>query len=162
MTRRYDEPVEVRRRDDEPVAFLWRDRLWVVRAVLAHWVETAAWWQAAQSAQSALPTREQVAPVRVPVTVGSAALAPEAQGLSVAAVVAAELDAVHGAVPREAGPTVAGLPMDSTALSLERELWRVEATRGRVHGSGVFDLCFDWSAAGAAGASGWTLARALD
>jgi predicted transcriptional regulator len=102
MSRRYDDPVEVRRRDDEPAEFLWRDRLWVVRAVLARWVETGAWWQAA--------------------------------------------------VPAGAG-------IDSAALSVERELWRVEATRGRVHGMGVFDLCFDWSATAG---TGWTLARALD
>jgi hypothetical protein len=28
-----------------PEQFLWRVRLWKVRAVLAHWVETAPWWQ---------------------------------------------------------------------------------------------------------------------
>ncbi len=47
MTRRYDEPVEVRRRDDDPAEFLWRDRFYAVREVLAHWVETATWWQPA-------------------------------------------------------------------------------------------------------------------
>ncbi len=47
-------------------------------------------------------------------------------------------------------------------LLAEREVWRVEAARGRLarflgpHASGVFDLCFDW-----AGGS-WTLARAHD
>ena len=102
MSRRYDDPVEVRRRDDEPAEFLWRDRLWVVRAVLARWVETGAWWQTAVQS---------------------------------------------------------GAGIDSAALSVERELWRVEATRGRVHGMGVFDLCFDWSATAG---TGWTLARALD
>jgi hypothetical protein len=51
------------------------------------------------------------------------------------------------------------LALDSAALSVERELWRVEATRGRVHGTGVFDLCFDWSATAG---TGWTLTRALD
>ena len=54
MTRRYDEPVEVRRRDEDPAEFLWRGRLYVVRAVLAHWVETGAWWRAATSGSSAL------------------------------------------------------------------------------------------------------------
>lgn len=45
--RRYDDPVEVRRGETEgPDQFLWRGRLWKVRAVLAHWVETAPWWQA--------------------------------------------------------------------------------------------------------------------
>ena len=51
--RRYDDPVEVRRGalDDErgPEQFLWRGRLWKVRAVLAHWVETGAWWQSHQA-----------------------------------------------------------------------------------------------------------------
>src|ERR1044072_317474 len=30
-----------------PEEFLGRGRLWKVRAVLAHWVETGPWWQAA-------------------------------------------------------------------------------------------------------------------
>jgi hypothetical protein len=52
--RRYDDPVEVRvgadadsavEGDDRaPAQFLWHGRLWKVRAVLAHWVETGAWW----------------------------------------------------------------------------------------------------------------------
>src|SRR5690606_26884715 len=51
--RRYDDPVEVRRgvvpgSDVEgPAQFLWRGRLWKVRAVVAHWMETAPWWQSA-------------------------------------------------------------------------------------------------------------------
>lgn len=51
MVRRYDEPVEVRRGpvpdwpEEGPTQFLWRGRLWKVRGVLAHWVETGAWWQ---------------------------------------------------------------------------------------------------------------------
>lgn len=98
MTRRYDDPVEVRRRDEEPTEFLWRGRLYVVRGVLAHWVETGAWWQAAA-------------------TSGSTALV------------------LDGA---------------------EREVWRVEASAGRVHGCGVYDLSFDWAA------GGWTLLRTLD
>jgi hypothetical protein len=52
--RRYADPVEVRQGplDDAtseaaegPSQFLWRGRLWKVRAVLAHWVETGPWWQ---------------------------------------------------------------------------------------------------------------------
>jgi hypothetical protein len=43
--RRYDDPVEVRKgADEDPEQFLWRDRLWQVREVVAHWVETGAWW----------------------------------------------------------------------------------------------------------------------
>jgi hypothetical protein len=78
-----------------------------VREVLAHWVETGAWWRTPAVA-----------------TAGSSALAPESP--------------------------------DSSALSAEREVWRVEATRGRQHGVGIFDLCFDWSA------GGWTLLRSHD
>jgi hypothetical protein len=123
MSRRYDDPVEVRRRDDEPAEFLWRDRLWVVRAVLARWVETGAWWQPAVPAGAGIPG-----------TAMSIAGSGSTDGSS-------------------------ALALDSAALSVERELWRVEATRGRVHGTGVFDLCFDWSATAD---TGWTLTRALD
>ncbi|WP_148614679.1 DUF6504 family protein [Nocardioides rubriscoriae] len=50
--RRYDDPVEVRRcapgesdgPELGPEQFLWRGRLWKVRAVLARWVETGSWW----------------------------------------------------------------------------------------------------------------------
>lgn len=84
--RQYDDPVEVRRDErDGPDQFLWRGRLWKVREVLAHWVETGPWWQ-------------------------------------------------------ESGP---GDPV------AERELWRVEAARGRdlagLDVAGVFDLSFDWT-----------------
>ena len=49
--RLYDDPVEVRRGETEgPDQFLWRGRLWKVRAVLAHWVETGPWWQTARAA----------------------------------------------------------------------------------------------------------------
>jgi hypothetical protein len=43
--------VEVRRGPvagwpaEGPEQFLWRGRLWKVRAVVAHWVETGPWWQ---------------------------------------------------------------------------------------------------------------------
>ena len=47
--RRYDDPVEARLGRvagmEGPEQFLWRGRLWKVRAVLAHWVETGPWWQ---------------------------------------------------------------------------------------------------------------------
>lgn len=45
MTRVYDEEVVVQRRDGDPEQFLWRHRLYVVRSVLAHWVESGAWWR---------------------------------------------------------------------------------------------------------------------
>jgi hypothetical protein len=44
--RQYDDPVEVRRGEaQDPDQFLWRGRLWKVRAIVAHWVETGPWWQ---------------------------------------------------------------------------------------------------------------------
>lgn len=52
--RLYDDPVEVRRGETEgPDQFLWRGRLWKVRTVLAHWVETAPWWQSTEPAVGA-------------------------------------------------------------------------------------------------------------
>lgn len=51
--RRYDDPVEVLRgpvpgedaaTGEAPQQFLWHGRLWKVRSVVAHWVETVPWW----------------------------------------------------------------------------------------------------------------------
>jgi len=113
MTRRYDDAVEVRRRDEDPAEFLWRGRFYAVREVLAHWVETGAWWQAGPGAAFD----------------GSTALAADFS---------------------------ADFSTDSSALSAEREVWRVEASPGRAFGAGVYDLCFDWAA------GGWTLLRTQD
>lgn len=46
MVRRFDDPVAVRG-DGPPREFLWRGRLYVVRAVLSHWFERGAWWEGA-------------------------------------------------------------------------------------------------------------------
>lgn len=48
MSRRYTDPVEVRRGDQAPTEFLWRGRLYLVRDVLAHWMEAPAWWATAE------------------------------------------------------------------------------------------------------------------
>ena len=52
--RLYDDPVEVRRGDagafgEGPEQFLWHGRLWKVRSVLAHRVETARWQSASEA-----------------------------------------------------------------------------------------------------------------
>jgi hypothetical protein len=55
--RRYDDPVEVRKgADEDPGQFLWRGRLWQVREVVAHWVETGAWWARRPAHQGAVDT----------------------------------------------------------------------------------------------------------
>jgi hypothetical protein len=116
--RRYEDPVEVRRGPVEetvdpgadafpderaPAQFLWHGRLWKVRAVLAHWVETGPWWSSPG----------------VRAAIGSSEPSDDEQ-----------------AVPRPLGD-----------LITERELWRVEAGRGRDvdDAGGVFDLAFDWA-----------------
>ena len=49
--RSYDDIIDVRRGlvagQEAPEQFMWRDRLWVVREVVSHWVETGAWWEQA-------------------------------------------------------------------------------------------------------------------
>jgi hypothetical protein len=47
ITHRQAQQIEVRRRDDAPEQFLWRGRLYVVRAVLARWTESGGWWRTA-------------------------------------------------------------------------------------------------------------------
>jgi hypothetical protein len=117
--RRYDDPVEVRKGwiggpaagMEGPEQFLWRGRLWQVRAVLAHWVETGPWWQS-PGVRAVIGTDEPVEPVEP--------------------------------VERVTGGSAEGRP--AVDLLVERELWRVEAGRGRDAGGGVFDLSFDWNA----------------
>lgn len=116
--RRYDDPVDVRRGvvdgSEGPEQFLWRGQLWKVHAVVAHWVETGAWWES-PGARAVLGTDAE----------------EDAGGLAV-------------------------LP----DLTAEREVWRVEASCGRLSreagGGGVFDLLFDWAQ------GSWRLARCAD
>ena len=115
--RRYDDPVEVRKgwvegpahRGEGPEQFLWRGRLWKIRAVLAHWVETGPWWQS---------------------TGARAVIGSDDAGTPAAA------------------PAILPAILPATDLLAERELWRVEASRGGLGPgpgtSGVFDLAFDW------------------
>ncbi len=73
MSRCYTDRVEVLRRNDEPAHFLWRSRLYVVRGVLAHWVETAEWLH---SGLAETPPADEAAPhaphvLREPTSAGS-------------------------------------------------------------------------------------------
>jgi hypothetical protein len=134
MVRRYEDPVEVRPTPDgeEPGSFLWRGRLYVVRDVLGHWRERRAWWTS------------------------TAARALHGEGAGGEPATDQEMR------PGEVGPggaaaTVAGgmaASTASTALAAEREVWRVEASRGQVHGSGVFELSRDVGSGGLAGTAG--------
>lgn len=145
--RRYDDPVDVRRGQvtgstgvwEGPEQFLWRGRLWQVRDVVAHWMETGPWWQSAG----------------VRAVIGS----DEASEVAVAAAGSAS---GFGSV----APVTPDL-LDNDLLQ-EREVWRVEAARGRQHaeagavsavgdlGFGVFDLVFDWAT------GGWRLTGCVD
>ena len=58
-----------------------------------------------------------------------------------------------GSGPGGGTATVTRAPAD---LAAEREVWRVEASRGRTSGLGVFDLVFDWAD------GSWRLLRSLD
>ena len=107
MTRRYDDPVDVRRRDDAPAEFLWRGRLYVVREVLIHWMESGAWWRSAAS-------------------------------------------------PAPPPPRAVTVSSGDLTIDDELEVWRVEASAGRLHGTGVFDLGFTWSR------GSWILLQVLD
>jgi hypothetical protein len=51
MNRVYGDPVGVRAREDgRPTRFVWRGRLYTVRAILEHWVVNREWWRAPGSA----------------------------------------------------------------------------------------------------------------
>ncbi|MCW2605369.1 MAG: hypothetical protein JWO60_62 [Frankiales bacterium] len=138
MTRLHTDPVEVRKRDDEPEQFLWRDRLYVVREVLARWTEAGSWWQGA--AVAALHTGESSA--AGPAPLDTAPLPPSPKWGQRA----------WGEPAPDVGTSVGPATIDDR----ERSWFRVEAGAGRYAGTGVYDLCFDWST------NAWSLARVLD
>jgi hypothetical protein len=108
VVRRYEESIEVRDGGAGPHSFVWRGRLYVVRAVLDHWQERRPWWR----------------------------------------------DAREGA--------------DVLVDARERQVWRVEASAGRLAGVGVYDLgavggAVGGAACGAAcGDQQWRLLRVTD
>jgi hypothetical protein len=118
--RRYDDPVETRMGlvsgMEGPEQFLWRGRLWKVRAVIAHWVETGPWWQSG-GARAVIGSDE---PVAGSTTHRSADLC------------SADLLGERELWRVEAGRGP-GRPVD------------VDSDDPAVDGGGVFDLAFDWS-----------------
>lgn len=125
--RRYDDPVDVRRgmvgepgrQVEAPEQFLWRGKLWKVRAVVAHWVETGPWWQSSR-ARTLVGTDGDEMLGRPNVRPGASA----------------------GASASDRALSVAG-----AGLLSEQEMWRVEAGCGMGTGAhtGVFDLSFSWA-----------------
>lgn len=142
MSRLHTEPVEVRRRDEAPEQFLWRDRLYVVREILSRWTESGQWWTAT-SVRSSLTgdTAPDVdRPLPTPLSTTPIPASPK------------WAQRAWGEPAPDVGAAVGPAGIDDG----EREWWRVEAARGKCFSSGVYDLCFDWAS------GGWLLARVLD
>lgn len=143
--RRYDDPVEVRKGEvagvEGPEEFLWRGRLWRVRATVAQWVETGPWWTSPG----------------VRAVVGSDDDSSERTLRQAAAVPARRSSHGSGGV---------ATLLDPTDVLAEREVWRVEAVCPREQalpvppdegpGLGVFDLVFSWTT------GSWRLTACLD
>lgn len=72
MVRRYDEPIEVRTTEHgervDPDLFVWRGRLFSVRAVQERWHERRSWWR---ELESSTPPATQRRVWRVEASVGA-------------------------------------------------------------------------------------------
>ena len=143
MSRRCEEAIEVRRGDDAPRQFLWRSRLYLVRAVLASWTESGGWWHG----PAARPLFD--ADDATPRPGGG-----RSDDLVLATIPAAPKwgQRAWGEPAPDVGASVGGVAVDDG----ERECWRVEAGVSSSAGTGVYDLSFDW------GAGVWTISRVLD
>jgi hypothetical protein len=127
---------------DAPAQFLWRGRLYLVRDVLAHWVELGAWWSVRGSRA---PRAVAAAAARAAGPRSGSGAAPPSSGVEPTRSVSADVGAV------------------------EREVWRVEASFGRLGTRGVYDLVRDLPTldpladpAHPPAPARWHLARALD
>jgi hypothetical protein len=138
VSRLHTDAVEVARRDDEPVQFLWRGRLYVVREVLARWTESGGWWRraAVRAVASGDGAPDPLAPLDTAPIPSSPQWAQRAWG--------------------EPAPDVGAAVAPASIDDGEQDWFRVEAGAGRAAGTGVYDLCFDWST------GSWSLARVLD
>jgi hypothetical protein len=139
VSRRLGERVDVVRRDSAPEQFLWRGRLYVVRAVLAEWVEAGQWWEPRRASEGAAAAA-RVGADESPVATRSLDHRPKWG------------ESAWGEPAPEIGVAIGPLGLDDR----ERSYWRVEAAAGRGAPIGVFDLCFDWSR------SDWFLSRVAD
>lgn len=113
IVRRHDEAVQVRLgtggspdgQGPAPDAFLWRNRLYVVREVLATWLEREAWWETPPTAERR-PVLERVV-WRVEAAAGRT-LGSGVYDLAQAVTTGASVPAMSGATGTDAataGPT---------------------------------------------------------
>ncbi len=157
MVRRYDDEVQVRpalgesEGEPEPDAFVWRGRLYVVRAVLARWHERRAWWRDPAAAAllglqaDAVPAAAADAWLADVGTAGSSGAGGTTTGTTPAAGMSA------------AGTSTAWGGASASALAGECQVWRVEAAAGRSSPLGVYDLVHTPGVP-----STWHLARVAD
>jgi len=159
------EPIDVLRRAEAPAHFLWHGRLYTVREVIGHWVESGEWWHAALtralrlSAGAALPAP----PVRAEAG-GAASTVALARPAETAWAVTDETDvsvAQPGTVMVGGRPQrrvlagrLAGVSEDESAYAVpsvpvrpeadvDQEIWRVEASMGRSGIPAQYDLSLD-------------------
>jgi Family of unknown function (DUF6504) len=127
----YGEPVNVQSRDDgRPVRFVWRGRLYTVRAILEHWVVNREWWQDPSPAEPAAGPPEQP----------SAAQPKQPK----------QPKQPDQPTPPDQ-PEQPGQPEPSSAGQPELEFWRVEASPGQGITAGAYELRRD------AATDAWTL-----
>ena len=139
--RRYDDPVDVRKGRvqgstgsvEGPEQFLWHGRLWQVRDVVAHWVETGPWWQSA-GVRAVIGSEDQPEEVGPVATLTSPDLLAEREVWRVEATPRGRAVAIHH------DPDVPDHPGDPDHRP----------------GFGVFDLTFSWST------GGWRLTGCVD
>lgn len=56
MSRKFGVPIEVWTREERPVRFMWRGRVYSVRWIVEHWVALRQTWR--PEAEAVLPRRE--------------------------------------------------------------------------------------------------------
>jgi Family of unknown function (DUF6504) len=137
MTRHYDELAQVEcgwAGTAGPAHILWRGRLYRVRDVLAHWVETGAWWRS--TAIRSLHDGTVGGPDRAESSAVSSAVSP--------AVSSAVSPAMSPAVSSAVSPAMSSaILLDTGWDAAEREVWRVEAQAGRSAPLVVLDVALD-------------------
>jgi hypothetical protein len=141
-----------------PAQFLWRGRLYLVREVLAHWVELGTWWnvRAPRTSRSVAPAGATPVDRAGPAS-SSDPVGPTGSGSAGSTGSTGSTGSAGSDVPRSVAADVG---------AVEREVWRVEAATGRTSRVGVYDLVRDVRAPDPRSPvpppARWRLARALD